>query len=36
VLRDDTPRLGYWLDSSDLSPAATVDAILANLPAAAV
>jgi predicted kinase len=36
VLREDTPRLGYWLDSSDLSPTATVDAILANLAAAAV
>ena len=36
VLRQDTPRLGYWLDSSTLSPDATVDAILANLPAAAV
>ncbi|HLL63725.1 MAG TPA: AAA family ATPase [Propionibacteriaceae bacterium] len=35
VLREDTPRLGYWLDSSDLSPAATADAILANLAAAA-
>ena len=36
VLREDTPRLGYWLDSSALTPAETVDAILANLPAAAV
>jgi predicted kinase len=36
VLRDDTPRLGYWLDSSDLTPAGTVDAILAHLSAAAV
>ena len=36
VLRHDTPRLGYWLDSSDLSPTATVDAILANLAAAAL
>jgi hypothetical protein len=35
VLREDTPRLGHWLDSSDLSPAATADAILANLAAAA-
>lgn len=36
VVRDDTPRLGYWLDSSDLTPAETVDAILGNLGAAAV
>jgi chloramphenicol 3-O-phosphotransferase len=36
VLRRDTPRIGYWLDSSDLSPAETVDAILADLAAAAV
>jgi chloramphenicol 3-O-phosphotransferase len=36
VLRQETPRIGYWLDSSDLSPDQTVDAILANLPAAAV
>ncbi len=36
VLRQDTPRLGYWLDSSALTPAATAEAILANLPAAAV
>ena len=36
VLRRETPRIGYWLDSSDLSPDQTVDAILANLAAAAV
>ena len=36
VLRQDTPRIGYWLDSSRLTPDETVDAILANLPAAAV
>ena len=36
VVRDDTPRLGYWLDSSDLPPDETVDAILADLAAAAV
>ena len=36
VLREDTPRLGYWLDSSDLTPTATVDAILDNLEAAAL
>jgi cytidylate kinase len=36
VLREETPRIGYWLDSSELTPAETVDAILADLPAAAV
>lgn len=36
ALRDETPRLGLWLDSSELTVAATVDAILANLPAAEV
>jgi cytidylate kinase len=36
VLRQETPRIGYWLDSSELTPDETVDAILANLPAAAV
>jgi predicted kinase len=36
LLRQETPRIGYWLDSSALTPAETVDAILANLPAAAV
>ena len=36
LLREDTPRLGYWLDSSELSPTATVETILANLEAAAV
>lgn len=29
VLRDETPRLGLWLDTSALSVAATVDAVLA-------
>ena len=28
VFSDDTPRLGLWLDSSDQTPAETVDAIL--------
>jgi chloramphenicol 3-O-phosphotransferase len=32
ALRRDTPRLGLWLDSSDLTPAQTADAILARLP----
>ncbi len=31
VLRTDTPRLGYWLDSTDLTVAETVDDIVANL-----
>ncbi|WP_326600556.1 AAA family ATPase [Streptomyces sp. NBC_01803] len=34
VLRVDTPRLGLWLDTSDLTPAETVDEILSHLPAA--
>lgn len=36
VLREDTPRMGYWLDSSDLTPDETVDVILTHLPAAVV
>lgn len=36
LLREETPRIGYWLDSSTQTPAETVEAILANLPAAAV
>lgn len=35
-LREDTPRLGLWLDTSDQTPGETVDAILASLPAARV
>ncbi len=31
VLRTETPRLGYWLDSTDLSLEQTVDEVLANL-----
>ena len=31
VLREDTPRAGHWLDSSELSAAETVDDILALL-----
>jgi predicted kinase len=31
VLRDETPRTGYWLDSSDLTIVETVDNILRNL-----
>ena len=36
VLRTETPRIGLWLDTSALSVAATVDHILANLPASRV
>lgn len=36
VVRSETPRLGLWLDTSDLTVDATVEAILANLPQAAV
>jgi predicted kinase len=36
VLRAETPRLGYWLDSSDLSIAETVDHILTHLPQATI
>lgn len=35
-LRNDTPRLGLWLDNSDLTPAKSVAAILQRLPEAAV
>ncbi|WP_293341170.1 AAA family ATPase [Microcoleus sp. CAWBG58] len=31
ILRTETPRLGYWLDSSNLTVEETVDLILANL-----
>lgn len=31
VLREETPRLGYWLDSSDLTVEETVEVILAHL-----
>ena len=30
-LRDGTPRIGLWLDTSDQTPSETVDAILAGL-----
>lgn len=36
ALREGTPRLGLWLDTSDLTVASTVDAILGNLTGAAV
>ncbi|QFZ24716.1 AAA family ATPase [Saccharothrix syringae] len=35
-LRDGTPRLGLWLDTSDQTPDQTVDAILAGLDRARV
>jgi hypothetical protein len=31
VLREQTPRIGYWLDSSELTVEQTVDAILSRL-----
>ncbi|MGK5533011.1 AAA family ATPase [Streptomyces sp. URMC 129] len=34
VLRVDTPHLGLWLDTSDLTPAQTVTEILTRLPEA--
>jgi predicted kinase len=36
VLRDETPRLGLWIDSSDQTPDETVDAILAGLKDAVI
>jgi chloramphenicol 3-O-phosphotransferase len=33
VVRAETPRIGYWLDNSDLSVAETVDHILKHMPA---
>lgn len=36
ALREETPRLGLWLDSTDWSAAATADRILAGLEAASV
>jgi adenylylsulfate kinase-like enzyme len=36
VLQAETPRLGLWLDNSDLTVAETVDGILANLSNARV
>ena len=36
ILRQETPRVGYWLDSSLLSVDETVDAILANLERARI
>ena len=31
ILRTETPRFGYWLDTSDLTIAETVDAILNHI-----
>ena len=36
VLREETPRVGLWLDSSALTPSETVEAILAKLEEGAV
>lgn len=36
VLRTSTPRLGYWLDSSDLTITETVNHILQHLPQASI
>lgn len=35
-LREETPRIGLWLDTSDLTPEQTVDAIVARRDEAAV
>ncbi|WP_329038816.1 AAA family ATPase [Streptomyces sp. NBC_01725] len=35
-LRSETPRIGLWLDTTEQTPAQTVSAILADLPAALV
>lgn len=36
TLREETPRIGLWLDTSEQTPAQTASAILDNLPAARV
>lgn len=36
ALREETPRIGLWLDTSEQTPDQTVSAILDNLPAARV
>ncbi len=36
ILREETPRIGYWLDNSNLTVAETVDSLLANLANAVV
>ena len=30
ALREDTPKIGWWLDTSDLTPEQSVDAIVAE------
>jgi hypothetical protein len=36
ALRADTPRLGLWLDTSDLSLAASVEQVLARMAEAII
>jgi chloramphenicol 3-O-phosphotransferase len=36
ILREQTPRIGYWLDSSELTVAETVETILGNFTRAAI
>jgi hypothetical protein len=36
ALRQETPRVGLWLDTSDQTPAQTVDEILSRAPEEAV
>jgi predicted kinase len=36
VLRDETPRVGYWLDTSELTLAQTVDAIVRQFQVATI
>lgn len=36
ALREETPRIGLWLDTSEQTPHQTVSAILDNFPAARV
>jgi Cytidylate kinase len=36
ILRTETPKIGYWLDTTDLSLSESVDAILQNLNAAII
>lgn len=36
ILRHETPRIGMWLDTSELTPKATVDEIIARMSAEAL
>lgn len=36
ILREQTPRIGLWLDSSEQTPGQTADEILQRLPEALV